>query len=117
MNAELAWMVAIFWIGRKPGCEVSMASASQTVRTALEGLIWRFPDIGMHSSGVLALNARPSKVLRQRWGWLRPQFRDEPQNLLEHKFSASRPSHSSEGFVASRNEFCSRKHAVRPTMG
>src|SRR5262249_48922454 len=38
MNPELAWMVAIFWIGRKPRCEVSMASASQTVRTALEGL-------------------------------------------------------------------------------
>jgi hypothetical protein len=35
MNPELAWMVAIFWIGRKPMCEVSMASA-------LEGLIWRF---------------------------------------------------------------------------
>src|SRR5262249_47688492 len=61
----LAWMVAIFWIGRKPRCEVSMASASQTVRTALEGLIWPiFPDIGRHSSGVLALNARPSDVLR-----------------------------------------------------
>jgi len=29
-------MVAIFWIGRKPRCEVSMASASQTVRTALD---------------------------------------------------------------------------------
>jgi hypothetical protein len=42
MNPELAWMVAIFWIGRKPRCEVSMASASQTVRTALEGLIERF---------------------------------------------------------------------------
>ena len=41
MNPELAWMVAIFCIGRKPSCEVSMASASQTVRTALEGLIWR----------------------------------------------------------------------------
>jgi len=37
MNPELAWMVAIFWIGRKPRCKVSMASASQTVRTALEG--------------------------------------------------------------------------------
>src|SRR6516164_8528516 len=36
MNPELAWMVAIFWIGRKPRCEVSMASASQTVRTALD---------------------------------------------------------------------------------
>jgi len=34
MSPELAWMVAIFWIGRKPRCEVSMASASQTVRTA-----------------------------------------------------------------------------------
>src|SRR5262249_51791727 len=42
MNPELAWLVAIFCIGRKPRCEVSMASASQTVRTALEGLIWRF---------------------------------------------------------------------------
>jgi hypothetical protein len=31
-------MVAIFWIGRKPRCEVSMAPAFQTVRTALEGL-------------------------------------------------------------------------------
>src|SRR5262245_44607871 len=31
-----------FLDGRKPRCEVSMASASQTVRTALEGLIWRF---------------------------------------------------------------------------
>jgi len=38
MNPELAWMVAI----RKPRCEVSMAPAFQTVRTALEGLIWRF---------------------------------------------------------------------------
>ena len=38
MNTELVWMVAIFWIGRKPMCEVSMASASQTVRTALVGL-------------------------------------------------------------------------------
>ena len=35
MNPELAWMVAIFWIGRKPRCELSMASASQTVRTAV----------------------------------------------------------------------------------
>jgi len=42
MNPELAWMVAIFWIGRKPRCEVSMAPAFQTIRTALEGLIWRF---------------------------------------------------------------------------
>src|SRR5215471_21820240 len=25
-----------------------------------------------------------SNVLRWRWWWLRPQFRDEPQNLLEH---------------------------------
>ena len=40
MNPELACTVAIFWIGRNPRCEVSMASASQTVRTALEGLIW-----------------------------------------------------------------------------
>ena len=38
----LAWMIAIFWIGRKPRCEVSMASAFQTVRTALEGLICDF---------------------------------------------------------------------------
>ena len=37
MNLELAWMVAIFWIGRKPRCEVSMAPAFQTVRTALAG--------------------------------------------------------------------------------
>ena len=43
-----------------------------------------FPDIATHSSGLLALNARPSNVLRQRWWWLRPLFRDEPQNLLEH---------------------------------
>ena len=64
MNPELAWMVAIFWIGRKPRCEVSMASASQTVRTALEAHLAIFPDIGTHSSGLLALNARPSKVLR-----------------------------------------------------
>ena len=42
MNPELAWMVAIFWIGRKLRCEVSMAPTFQTVRTALEGLIWRF---------------------------------------------------------------------------
>jgi hypothetical protein len=42
MNPELAWMVAIFWIDRKPRCGVSMVSASRTVRTALEGLIWRF---------------------------------------------------------------------------
>ena len=27
MNSELAWMVAIFWMGRKLRCEVSMASA------------------------------------------------------------------------------------------
>src|SRR5215470_19729738 len=52
-----------FLDGRKPRCEVSMTSASQTVRTALEGVIWRFsPDIGTHSSGLLALNARPSNV-------------------------------------------------------
>src|SRR6516162_3250626 len=25
-----------------------------------------------------------SNVSRWRWWWLRPQFRDEPQNLLEH---------------------------------
>src|SRR5258708_12250699 len=25
-----------------------------------------------------------SNVRRWRWWWLRPQFRDEPQNLLEH---------------------------------
>src|SRR5262249_24309230 len=31
-----------FLDGRKPRCEVSMAPAFQTVRTALEGLIWRF---------------------------------------------------------------------------
>src|SRR5262249_5412720 len=42
MNPELAWMVAIFLDWRKLRCEGSMASASQTVRTALEGLIWRF---------------------------------------------------------------------------
>jgi hypothetical protein len=36
-----------------------------------------FPDIGTHSSGWLVLNARPSNVLRYRWWWLRPQFRDE----------------------------------------
>ena len=29
MNPELAWMVAIFWIGGKPGGEVSMAPASR----------------------------------------------------------------------------------------
>src|SRR5215831_3499026 len=43
-----------------------------------------FSDIGTHSSGLLALNARPSNVLRWRWWRLRPQFRDEPENLLEH---------------------------------
>ena len=25
-----------------------------------------------------------SNASRRRWWWLRPQFRDEPQNLLEH---------------------------------
>jgi hypothetical protein len=28
MSPELAGMVAIFWIGRKPGCEVSMVSTA-----------------------------------------------------------------------------------------
>src|SRR6516165_3026527 len=85
MNPELAWMVAIFWIGRKPRCEVSMASASPDCPNGVRGShLAIFPDIGTHSSGLLALNARPSNVLRSR-GWrLRPQFRDEPQNLLEH---------------------------------
>jgi len=30
------------------------------------------------------LNACPSDVSRWRWWRLPPQFRDEPQNLLEH---------------------------------
>ena len=42
MNPELAWMVAIFWIGRKPGEQGVNGSGIQTVRTALEGLIRRF---------------------------------------------------------------------------
>jgi hypothetical protein len=54
MNPELAWMVAIVWIGRKPRCEVSMAPAFQTVRTAHLAI---FPDTGTHSSGLLLLNA------------------------------------------------------------
>jgi hypothetical protein len=29
MNPELAWMAAIFWIGRKPRCEVSLNAAAQ----------------------------------------------------------------------------------------
>jgi hypothetical protein len=42
MNPELAWMVAVFWIGRKPRCEVSRAPSFQTVRTALEPIreVW-----------------------------------------------------------------------------
>ena len=64
MNPELAWMVAIFWIGREPRCEVSMAPAFQTVRTAFRGShLAIFPDIGTHSSGLLALNARPIERL------------------------------------------------------
>jgi hypothetical protein len=30
------------------------------------------------------LNAWPSSISHWRWGWLRPEFRDQPQNLLEH---------------------------------
>ena len=52
---------------------------------AFEGLIWPiFPGILAHSSRRLPLNASPSVVSCWRWWWLRSQFRDEPQNLLEH---------------------------------
>ena len=33
-NSELAWMVAIFWIGRKLRCEVSMAPAPEPTTAA-----------------------------------------------------------------------------------
>src|SRR5262249_17830443 len=65
-----------------------------------------FPDIGTHSSGVLALNARPSKVLRQRWWWLRPQFRDEPQNLLEHLPWDGDLGHLEGDIAAVAHDFC-----------
>ena len=32
----------------------------------------------------VALECMISNASRRRWWWLRPQFRDEPQNLLEH---------------------------------
>jgi hypothetical protein len=56
--------------------------AFQTVRVVLEGLIWPFslafgssPRLRMHDCRTSQAGAR---------GGLRPQFRNEPQNLLEH---------------------------------
>jgi hypothetical protein len=43
-----------------------------------------FAGIWTYCSRRLVLNARPSSVSRWHWWWLRPQFRNEPQNLLEH---------------------------------
>ena len=85
MNPELAWMVPIFWIARKPRCEGVDGFGIPDCPNGVRGShLAIFSDIGTHSSGLLALNARPSNVLRWRWWRLRPQFCDEPQNLLEH---------------------------------
>ena len=43
-----------------------------------------FLGIWAHSCRWLLLNAGPSNVSRGRGWWLRPQFCDEAQNLLEH---------------------------------
>ena len=65
MNTELAWMVAIFWIDRNPRCEVSNGFGIPDRPNGVRGShLVIFPDIGTDSSGLLALNARPSNVLR-----------------------------------------------------
>src|SRR5262245_48469895 len=71
MNPELAWMVAIFWIGRKPRCEVSMASASQTVRTALEGVCTENSDsdVLMMQSADHGMRHDVSGPLNRAGGW------------------------------------------------
>ena len=46
MNPELAWMVAIFWIGRKPMCEVYRAPGTRRLKIALH----RHSVLADHSS-------------------------------------------------------------------
>jgi hypothetical protein len=83
MNTEQMRMVAAFWVAKKLGPEVGGFSAFQALRIAFAELIWPFPlalDALLLS---VALGCMTSNVSRWRWWWLRPQFRDEPQNLLE----------------------------------
>jgi hypothetical protein len=46
-----------------------------------------------------------SNVLRWRWWWLRPQFRDEPQNLLEHLPCDGDLGHLEDDIAAGFNPF------------
>jgi len=54
-------------------------------RTAAKRLIWPFSlAFWTLSSRRLLLSAGPSNASCRRRRWLRPQFRDQPQSLLEH---------------------------------
>src|SRR5262245_11860489 len=58
MNPALAWMVAIFWIGVRGVDGFGIPDCRNRVRGSHLAI---FPDVGTHSSNLLALNARPSR--------------------------------------------------------
>src|SRR3977135_404343 len=84
MPPEAARILALFRRFCNANASCGRLPAPRAARTVVEGLIWPFfPGTGTHPSRRLLLNG-PSNMSRWRWWWLRPQFRDEPQNLLEH---------------------------------
>src|SRR6266567_5484437 len=85
MPLEAARILALFRRSCKADARCGRLPAPRAARTVVEGLIWPFlPGTGTHPSRRLLLDACPSNMSRWRWWWLRSQFRDEPQNFLEH---------------------------------
>src|SRR5450830_2135642 len=84
MTPELAWIFSIFLAPCKAKAQFGQLPPPRAARTVVGGLIWPFSLAFGRTPPSVALERMSIGLSRWRWWWLRSQFCDQPQNLLEH---------------------------------